>query len=131
MSIVNSLPVSRKVEGESKKSAISFSGINFRSSIKTVTSLRVDKKIMEYFYNYNQAMLAVFANTEIELNFQFKSLVFRQNAHNTFKLCELFLHVCDKGAYILLPYLELISRYLFYKRGQPTVLHLRFQTVKQ
>lgn len=57
------------MEGESKKSVISFSGINVRSSIKTVTSLRVDKKIMEYFYNYNQAMLAVFANTEIELNF--------------------------------------------------------------
>ena len=49
MSIVNSLPVSRKVEGESKKSAISFSGINFTASIKTVASLRVDKKIMKYF----------------------------------------------------------------------------------
>lgn len=49
MSIVNSSPVSRKVEGESKKSAFSFSDINFRASIKTVASLRVDKKIMEYF----------------------------------------------------------------------------------
>ena len=49
MSIVNSLPVSRKVEGESKKSAISFYGINFTASTKTVASLRVDKKIMKYF----------------------------------------------------------------------------------